>query len=189
MAHLQYWWAHPHRRRGQRHRRGNHPQSRRGGLVSPGNPGAGNPEQRGVLCWPGGDSPHPDGWGGGVGGCPPSGIKYNEHTVRALQTVRQNVHLDLPDMVTLATDALKQAGVALVLEPATDKSWLRSATFWPRRNKAVLALATGTETADRLRFSLFHQIGHIMLHRDHHFLETSTTKDPLKMKQTDSPPP
>lgn len=108
---------------------------------------------------------------------------YNRDRLQeAVQTVRQNVHLDLPDMVTLATDALKQAGVALVLEPATDKSWLRGATFWPRRNKAVLALATGTETADRLRFSLFHQIDHIMLHRDHHFLDTSTETGPVQTK-------
>ncbi len=98
---------------------------------------------------------------------------YNRDKMEAaVQAVRQNLHRDPDDLLQLATDKLKDAGVALIVEPATDKSRLSGAAFWPRRNKAVLALTMRFKTADHLWFSFFHEVGHILLHRDRQILET-----------------
>lgn len=98
---------------------------------------------------------------------------YNRDKMEAaVKTVRQNLHRDSQDLLQLATEELKDAGVALIVEPATDKSRLSGAAFWPRRNKAVLALTMRFKTADHLWFSFFHEAGHILLHRDRQILET-----------------
>lgn len=98
---------------------------------------------------------------------------YNrERMEAAVQTVRQNLHRDPQDLLQLATEVLKEAGVALIVEPATEKSRLSGAAFWPRRNKAILALTMRFKTADHLWFSFFHEAGHILLHRDRQILET-----------------
>lgn len=98
---------------------------------------------------------------------------YNREKMEAaVQTVRQNLHRDPQDLLQQAMEALKKAGVALIVEPATEKSRLSGAAFWPRRNKAILALTMRFKTADHLWFSFFHEAGHILLHRDRQILET-----------------
>ncbi|MEX2442613.1 MAG: HigA family addiction module antitoxin [Alkalispirochaeta sp.] len=98
---------------------------------------------------------------------------YNREKVEAaVRVVRQNLHLDPPELLNRAAEELKEAGVALIVEPATEKSRLSGAAFWPRRNKAVLALTMRFKTADHLWFSFFHEVGHILLHRDRQILET-----------------
>jgi len=59
---------------------------------------------------------------------------------------------------------LLDAGVVLVLCPHLPKTYLHGATFWLGQNKAVLMLTIRGSWADMFWFSLFHEIGHILLH-------------------------
>lgn len=106
---------------------------------------------------------------------------YNREKMEAaVQTVRKNLHRDPQDLLQLAAEKLNEAGVALIVEPATEKSRLSGAAFWPRRNKAILALTMRFKTADHLWFSFFHEAGHILLHRDRSILETPETTGVLE---------
>ena len=59
---------------------------------------------------------------------------------------------------------LLDAGVVLVLCPHLAKTYLHGATFWLGQNKAVLMLTIRGSWADIFWFSLFHEIGHLLLH-------------------------
>ncbi|MDZ7289958.1 MAG: HigA family addiction module antitoxin [candidate division KSB1 bacterium] len=59
---------------------------------------------------------------------------------------------------------LAETGVALVLAPHLPKTYAHGATFWLNRNKAVLMLTLRGSWADIFWFSLFHELGHILLH-------------------------
>ncbi|HOZ46636.1 MAG TPA: HigA family addiction module antitoxin [Candidatus Hydrogenedentes bacterium] len=59
---------------------------------------------------------------------------------------------------------LAACGVALVICPHFPKTRAHGATFWLGRDKAVLMLTIRGKWADIFWFSLFHEIGHILLH-------------------------
>jgi HTH-type transcriptional regulator/antitoxin HigA len=59
---------------------------------------------------------------------------------------------------------LLNAGVILIICPHLPKTHLYGATFWLGQNKAVLMLTIRGSWADIFWFTLFHEIGHLMLH-------------------------
>lgn len=60
--------------------------------------------------------------------------------------------------------SLAECGVALVVCPHFPKTCAQGATFWLGRDKAVLMITIRGKWADVFWFSLFHEIGHILLH-------------------------
>lgn len=61
-------------------------------------------------------------------------------------------------------ESLAECGVALVIAPHFPGTKAHGATFWPARDKAVLMLTIRGRWADIFWFSLFHELGHILLH-------------------------
>ncbi len=59
---------------------------------------------------------------------------------------------------------LAEAGIALVLIPHFPKTHVNGATFWIGPDKAVLMVTIRGGWADIFWFSLFHELGHILLH-------------------------
>jgi HTH-type transcriptional regulator / antitoxin HigA len=59
---------------------------------------------------------------------------------------------------------LADCGVALVVCPHFAKTKAHGATFWLGKDKAVLMITIRFKWADIFWFSLFHEIGHILLH-------------------------
>lgn len=57
-----------------------------------------------------------------------------------------------------------QAGVAVVFEPAMQKTYLSGATRWLSPDKVMLALSDRFKRIDQFWFAFFHEIGHIILH-------------------------
>ncbi len=51
-----------------------------------------------------------------------------------------------------------------MFSPHLPKTYLHGATFWMGQNKAVLMLTIRGGWADIFWFSLFHEIGHLLLH-------------------------
>lgn len=60
------------------------------------------------------------------------------------------------------TDMLAKCGIALILLPYIGGKFLHGATFYAK-NKIVIGLTLHDEDADKFRFSLFHELGHIIL--------------------------
>ncbi|RLB69290.1 MAG: addiction module antidote protein, HigA family [Deltaproteobacteria bacterium] len=68
------------------------------------------------------------------------------------------------DFLPRLTGLLAHAGIALVLCPHFPKTYAHGATFPLGREKTVLMLSIRGKWADIFWFSLFHELGHILLH-------------------------
>jgi HTH-type transcriptional regulator/antitoxin HigA len=66
--------------------------------------------------------------------------------------------------LTQLKDRLASVGVALVLIPHFPKTYVTGATFWESKDKAVIMMTFRGSWGDIFWFSLFHEIGHILLH-------------------------
>ena len=55
--------------------------------------------------------------------------------------------------------------------PHFPKTYAHGATFWPNADKAVLVLSIRGGWADIFWFSLFHEIGHLLLHKKTMFVD------------------
>ena len=79
------------------------------------------------------------------------------------------------------TRLLAGCGVALVIVPHFPGTKAHGATFWLRRDKAVLMLTNRCHWADIFWFSLFHELGHILLHDRHEtFIEDEAASSDLE---------
>ncbi len=80
---------------------------------------------------------------------------------------------------------LKTCGIALIVIPHFKKIHTTGATFWIEKEKAVLMMSLRGSWADIFWFSLFHELGHILLHDKRiTFLENGGS-DPAWKKQED----
>ncbi len=69
---------------------------------------------------------------------------------------------------------LAACGIAFVLQRSLPKTGLHGATFWLTPRKAVLGLTIRGAWADMFWFSLFHELGHLVLHKKNQtFLENN----------------
>ena len=103
---------------------------------------------------------------------------------RALQmtlpTIRSMTRQLPEEFETQLHQVLLDAGVVLVLCPHLPKTSVNGATFWLGQNKAVLMLTIRGSWADIFWFSLFHEIGHLLLHgKQMVFLEGDYRKNRL----------
>ena len=85
--------------------------------------------------------------------------------IRALSTKSPDEFM--PELEQL----LSRCGVVLVLLPHFPKTYAHGATFWIKPDKAVLLMSIRGKWADIFWFSLFHEIGHILLHPKKTFID------------------
>ena len=91
---------------------------------------------------------------------------------RILPMLRSMTRKPPEDFETDLKKNLTDAGIALILCPHLPKTYAHGATFWLGREKAVLMMTLRGSWADIFWFSLFHEIGHLILHnRQSIFLE------------------
>jgi HTH-type transcriptional regulator/antitoxin HigA len=100
-----------------------------------------------------------------------------------LSTVR-SMTLQKPEQFQ---DALNEvfagAGVALVLCPEFLGTGINGATFWMGPDRAVVMMTLRYKWADIFWFSLFHELGHILLHGQQTVILESAHEDPALNKQ------
>jgi HTH-type transcriptional regulator/antitoxin HigA len=68
------------------------------------------------------------------------------------------------ELIKKITSVLADCGVVLALVHTFPKSYTTGATFWLGKNKAVIMMSLRGAWSDIFWFSLFHEIGHILLH-------------------------
>jgi len=94
--------------------------------------------------------------------------------------------------INQALDKIRQmlasCGVAFVLLPHFKKTKVNGATFWvDDRNKAVIVMSLKGSYSDMFWFSLFHEIGHILLHDKREvFLEDSYSNKALQQQEEEA---
>lgn len=75
-------------------------------------------------------------------------------------------------------------GVSLILCPHLPSTYVHGATFWLGKDKAVIMITMRGKWADIFWFSLFHELGHILLHDCNSvFLETDNDERVLNEKE------
>jgi len=82
----------------------------------------------------------------------------------SLMKIRAMTLLTPSEFLGPLSELLASTGVALVVCPHFPGTKAHGATFWLGREKAVLLLTIRGKWADIFWFSLFHKIGHILLH-------------------------
>jgi len=93
--------------------------------------------------------------------CPPLRKDVLENALPSIRGMTRKV----PDnFEPYLRQILLNTGIVLVLCPHLPKTYLHGATFWLGQNKAVLMLTIRGRWADTFWFSLFHEIGHLLLH-------------------------
>ncbi len=84
------------------------------------------------------------------------------------------------------TKLFADAGVAFSVLIHLPKTYAHGATFWQNKNKAVILLTIRGSWADMFWFSLFHEIGHLLLHGTQEvFLENKNMTDRRKEEEAD----
>jgi HTH-type transcriptional regulator/antitoxin HigA len=91
--------------------------------------------------------------------------------IRALTTQNPNL------WITQLPELCAQAGVAVVFSPAFKNTHLSGATRWLTPDKALIAFTDRYKKDDRFWFTVFHEIGHVLLHGKR---LTFLDDDPLK---------
>lgn len=84
--------------------------------------------------------------------------------IKALPVIRSLTRKTPEGFESRLIDVLAEYGVSLVLAPHFPKTYAHGAVFWLGKDKAALMLTIRGSWADIFWFSLFHEIGHILLH-------------------------
>ena len=85
------------------------------------------------------------------------------------------------------SDILCKCGVALVLVPHLPKIYAHGATFWLGKDKAVIMVTIRGSWNDIFWFSLFHEIGHILLHNKQVvFIESEDVKSSFEKQEQEA---
>lgn len=98
-------------------------------------------------------------------------------------TLEKNPNIFLKKLKTL----LAGSGVALVVIPHYPKTYVTGATFWEHKKKAVIMMSLRGSWGDVFWFSLFHEIGHILLHGKRSvFIEGKTINEEHKDQENEA---
>jgi HTH-type transcriptional regulator/antitoxin HigA len=82
----------------------------------------------------------------------------------ALNHIRNMTRQSPVQFQSVLYQLLSDSGVALVLCPHLRGTFAHGATFWLGRDKAVVMMTIRYKWADIFWFTLFHELGHILLH-------------------------
>lgn len=94
---------------------------------------------------------------------------YNESKLRgAVDEIRKCTQIPIDEALDKVQLILAQCGVALVAEPALPKTGISGCTRWINPRKAIVAITLRYKWDDQIWFTLFHELGHVLLHRRQH---------------------
>lgn len=99
---------------------------------------------------------------------------FDERRLREALPRLRDLTMARADIVAQIQALLAECGVVFVLFPHFPKTYAHGATFWVERNtKAVVLSSIRGKWTDIFWFSLFHELGHLLLHGDSVFVEMS----------------
>ena len=88
--------------------------------------------------------------------------------LNALNDIKTCTRQDISEGLGAVEHMLSQCGIALVLVPELPKTGVSGCTRWVSTKKAIVALTLRYKWDDQIWFTLFHELGHVLLHRKKH---------------------
>ena len=104
----------------------------------------------------------------------------------SLEPIRGLCTKDPSEFVTELKQILARCGVVLVLLPHFPKTYAHGATFWIKPDKAVLLMSLRGRWADIFWFSVFHELGHILLHKKRTFIDSERISPELRDQEREA---
>lgn len=94
------------------------------------------------------------------------------HLISVLPQIRALVNEPPQEFMPKLSKLLNDCGVALIFLPHLKNTYAHGATVWISKLKALIILSIRGKDADKFWFSLFHEIGHLVLHeKDSTFIQ------------------
>lgn len=94
-------------------------------------------------------------------------VEFNEQRLRSsLNELRQLTRKRADEIMEPIQQICAAAGIAVVLVPELPNTAISGCARWLTDKKALVGLTLRYKTDDQLWFTLFHEIGHILLHRN-----------------------
>lgn len=91
--------------------------------------------------------------------------EFNPIKLKSLVSeLRSLTKIDPEDFVPLLKMKLASVGVVLLFTPGLPKTYVCGASRWLNSKKALIQLSLRGKSADIMWFTLFHEIGHVLLH-------------------------
>lgn len=111
---------------------------------------------------------------------------YKESMLRSLlASIKKLTRVRADEAVDLLQQTCAAAGVALVLVPGLKNTGISGCARWLSERRALIALTLRYKTDDQFWFTVFHEIGHILLHRHKQSFIVDNAKDDLLDKVID----
>ncbi|WP_437512711.1 HigA family addiction module antitoxin [Sorangium sp. So ce1099] len=111
---------------------------------------------------------------------------FNEKTLRSsVDTLRRYTRERVQDVIEQAQKLCAAAGVALVWVPEFQNTGISGCARWLSDNKALIALTLRYKTDDQMWFTLFHELGHILLHSRKHIFVLDNAVDNISDRVVD----
>lgn len=93
--------------------------------------------------------------------------KFNKKKLASLIPEFRKLTLEDPEVFyPKIVELCASSGIALVLVPHLQKTYVHGATNWANKEKAIVQLSVRGKRADIFWFTFFHEIAHIILHDD-----------------------
>ena len=107
---------------------------------------------------------------------------------KVLPQIKESMLLDINSAIDTCKELLASCGVAFVLIPHFKNTGAQGATFWlNNKGKAVLMMSLRGKSSDKFWFSLFHEIGHILLHNKREiFIENGYNTPELQQQENEA---
>ncbi|MGA2534019.1 MAG: ImmA/IrrE family metallo-endopeptidase [Candidatus Aminicenantales bacterium] len=105
---------------------------------------------------------------------------------KSLGEIRTLSTKDPAEFVPGLKQTLGECGVVLVLLPHFPRTYAHGATFWTKSGRAVLLMSIRGKWADIFWFSLFHELGHILLHKKRTFIDDRTVSSELAPQEKEA---
>jgi HTH-type transcriptional regulator/antitoxin HigA len=107
---------------------------------------------------------------------------------KLLPQIKESMLLDINHAISTCKELLASCGVAFVLMPHFKNTGVQGATFWlNNKDKAVLMISLREISSDKFWFSLFHEIGHILLHNKREiFIENGYNTPKLQQQESEA---
>jgi len=105
---------------------------------------------------------------------------FNESKLRSsLESLKKLTRIRADEAADPLQQTCAAAGVALVLVPELKNTGISGCARWLSERRALIALTLRYKTDDQFWFTVFHEIGHILLHRNKQSFIVDNAKDDL----------
>ncbi len=111
---------------------------------------------------------------------------FDERKLRSLIPQLRNLTKEGPEVFVPELQRLcAVAGVAVVWKPELPQTGISGCSRWLTGHRALIALTLRYKTDDQMWFTFFHEIGHILLHRQQHMLILDNASEDLLDRTVD----